>query len=1063
MFPIIENNAPALIELSKGRGCGRRPSRSGLVDASERSLASTPGIDSLLRLVRCTQPRSISSRLGLALVSASLFVAASVHAADFPNPYNTQKEAVPIPSPAEAVRKMTLPPGFKATVFAAEPDIRQPIHLTTDTRGRLWVAECYTYAESKVNYAKDQRDRIVILEDTDGDGRHDKRTVFWDKADKLTSVEVGFGGVWALCAPKLLFIPDKNGDDVPDGEPVVILDGWEDNTIRHNIVNGLKWGPDGWLYGRHGIQATSSVGKPGTPDSARVKLNCAIWRYHPVRGVFEVVCQGGTNSWGHDWDEHGQLFFINTVIGHFWHGIPGAYYKRMYGEHLRPHLYELIDQHADHYHWDTKEQWGDIRKGVTGTTSTAGGGHAHTGFMIYLGDNWPDKYRNTAFSVNIHGLRINNDRMERQGSGYVAKHNPDFMLANDPWFRAVELIYGPDGGVFVADWTDMDECHDNDGVHRTSGRIYKITYGDPKKPAIADVAKLSDAELVKLQLHKNDWYVRQSRHVLQQRAAAGQDMKATHTALRKMFDAEKDVTRKLRAMWTLFVTGGADEKWLQAALAHPDEHTRTWAIKLLCEEGLPSGAVLRRFTELTAGDPSPFVRLALASMLHKFPPSERTAIGSMLAAHPDRADHNLPWVLWAALEPRVAEAPAYGVELAMRTQIGLLRRFSSRRIAENSTGNAEWLDELLKLASSRPPHMQKEVLQGIAEGLQGVRKAARPASWYNFVVGLGPISDGTLVTLIRELGVVFGDGRALDEVRKIALDGKADGGQRRAALQSLIDAKPEDLSKVLQNLVSDRVVAGVAVRGMASFDEPRNANLILAQMRRWTPDDQRAGVDTLASRPSYAKTLLAAVEDGRIARSEVTAAHARQIRSFGDDALSQQLAKVWGDIRGTPEEKQKLLAKYQAALTPETLKRADAAKGRELFNLACASCHALFGQGASIGPDLTGGDRRNLHYLLENLIDPSAMVPADFKMSVITLKDGRVLNGVITSKTDRTLTIQLPTEKLTLERSEVTEARESALSLMPDGLLEAMNEQQARDLIAYLMSPGQVALPVTSK
>jgi putative heme-binding domain-containing protein len=324
-------------------------------------------------------------------------------------------------------------------------------------------------------------------------------------------------------------------------------------------------------------------------------------------------------------------------------------------------------------------------------------------------------------------------------------------------------------------------------------------------------------------------------------------------------------------------------------------------------------------------------------------------------------------------------------------------------------------------------------------------------------------NDQGLQTVVRELSIVFGDGRALDEVRKIALDSKADGGQRRAALQSLIEAKPDDLLKLLQGLVSDRVVAGVAARGLAAFDEPRNANLILAQMRRWTPDDQRAAVDTLASRPSYARTLLAAVEDGRIARSEVTAAHARQIRSFGDDALSQLLAKVWGDIRGTPEEKQKLLAKYQAALTPETLKRADASKGRELFNLACASCHAMFGQGANTGPDLTGGDRRNLHYLLENLVDPSAMVPADFKMSIVTLKDGRVLNGVITSKTDRTLTLQLPTEKLTLERGEVTATKESALSLMPDGLLEAMTMEQARDLIAYLMSPGQVPLPVAGR
>lgn len=222
-----------------------------------------------------------------------------------------------------------MPPGFRMTMFAAEPDIRQPISMTFDDRGRLWVAEFNTYGDSRVNFDTNLHDRILIFEDTKGAGHFDTYKVFWDQGQKLTSIALGFGGVFATCAPNLIFIPDRDGDDIPDGPPEVLLDGWEDHAVRHNIVNGLKWGPDGWLYGRHGIQATSSVGKPGTPDGARTKLNCAIWRYHPTRKTFEVVCQGGTNPWGHDWDQYGELFFINTVIGHLWQGFPGAYYQRM--------------------------------------------------------------------------------------------------------------------------------------------------------------------------------------------------------------------------------------------------------------------------------------------------------------------------------------------------------------------------------------------------------------------------------------------------------------------------------------------------------------------------------------------------------------------------------------------------------------------------------------------------------------------------------------------------------------------------------------------------------------
>src|SRR5690606_27358350 len=189
-----------------------------------------------------------------------------------------------------------------------------------------WVAEGYTYAgHAGGYYEKSLRDRIVVFEDTDGDGRHDKRTVFADGLARLTSIEVGFGGVWALTLPNLVFIPDRNRDDVPDGPPEVVLDGFDIANSAHTLANGLRWGPDGWLYGRQGILGLSALGVPGAPDSARVRLNPGIWRVHPQRHTVEVVCEGTTNPWGMDWNEYGEAFFINTVIGHLWHVIPGAH------------------------------------------------------------------------------------------------------------------------------------------------------------------------------------------------------------------------------------------------------------------------------------------------------------------------------------------------------------------------------------------------------------------------------------------------------------------------------------------------------------------------------------------------------------------------------------------------------------------------------------------------------------------------------------------------------------------------------------------------------------------
>ena len=583
-------------------------------------------------------------------------------------------------SPAEAAAKLVVPAGFRVSLFAGEPDVAQPIGITFDDRGRLWVAECHTYDDSKINFNMKQHDRIVIFEDTDGDGRFDKRTVFSDKLQKLTSVVVGFGGVWALAAPDLIFIPDANGDDIPDGPPQVVLDGWDGGKVRHNIVNGLKWGPDGWLYGRHGIQATSVIGKPGTPAEQRTKLNCSVWRYHPTQQTFEVVAQGTTNPWGHDWTEHGQLFLINTVIGHLWHIIPGAHYRRMYGEHFKTNTYQLMEQTADHFHWDTGESWGAAKKGVSASTDQAGGGHAHSGLMIYNGDNWPEKYRGQLFTINLHGLRINSDRLERRGNGYVAKHGSDFAKTTDVWFRAVELDYGPDGGVYVADWSDIGECHENDadGVHRETGRIYKITYGTPKFGGAFNLAKQTDAELVKLLTHRNEWFARHAQRLLQERAAAGKLAATTRPAFQKLFEQADNEPHKLRALWALRVTGAVNAATL---LDHPSEHVRWWAIQFLCEDKSVTPAVLAKLSALARDGKSSFVRLALASALQKLPVADRWAVAEPLLAHAeDAADPNQSLMIWYGLEPAVAADKARAAQLLAKSQLPEVRKFITRRL-----------------------------------------------------------------------------------------------------------------------------------------------------------------------------------------------------------------------------------------------------------------------------------------------------------------------------------------------------------------------------------------------
>jgi putative membrane-bound dehydrogenase-like protein len=976
----------------------------------------------------------------------------------FPPVKNTQNPKDIPPTPQESLKKITVPPGFRVTLFAGEPDVQQPIAMTLDDRGRLWVAECYTYA-GKNTWDGQYRDRIVVLEDTDHDGRFDKRTVFWDKGRNLSGVAVGFGGVWVLSAPELLFIPTRDGL-TPAGPPQVVLDGWVVKGVGPNIVNGLTWGPDGWLYGRHGIQATSSVGAPGTPENQRTHLNCAIWRYHPTRKVFQVVTNGTTNPWGFDYDDYGQMFFTNNVNGHLWHVVPGAHYQRMYGEDFNPHLYELMGQCADHQHWDAGQPWTASRD-AKGKHGTLGGGHSHCGGLIYLGDNFPESYRNTIFMCNTHGRRVNNDWLERHGCGYVGKHGPDFLFANDPWFRGTALACGPDGGVYVSDWTDIGECHDDDGVHRTSGRVYKVTFGQPSAPKIGDVAKLSDAELVRLQLHKNDFYVRAARRNLQERAAAGRDMKAIHTALHRLFDDNPDETRKLRAMWALYVTGGTNEAWLLQQLGHPSEHVRVWAIRLLVDNGKVSEAAERQFVRLAKEDSSGLVRLFLASAMQRLPVAQRGELAAALLRHgEDAEDHTQPLMLWYGIEPLVPEDSARAVELASQSRIPLVRRLITRRLTADVEKTPGPVNALLQWAAGRTsPDAQLDVLKGMAEALRGWRKARPPQEWKATQAKLAESPRKEVRDRARELGVVFGDGRAAAELRQIVADANADPDARRAALRVLLEGQTDDLYPLLRRLVNDRATAPLAMRGLAAFDRLEIPGLILNHYRLLTPEQRPEAINTLVSRPAYAEALLKAVAEGNVARGDISAFQARQIRSFGREPLNQQLAKVWGDIRTSPKEKRELIQRYKAALTTDRLKTANLSQGRLLFSQSCATCHMLYGQGHKIGPDLTGSGRHNLDYLLERLLDPNGIVSADFRMSVVSLKNGRVLTGVVVEKTERTLAVQSPAERVRLDRSEIDEIQPTNLSLMPEGLLAPLSDVQVRDLIGYLMSHEQMPLP----
>jgi putative membrane-bound dehydrogenase-like protein len=966
-------------------------------------------------------------------------------------------DPAPAPLPAEkAAKEMQVPDGFSVTLVAAEPDVVQPISFCFDDRGRIFVAEALNYAD----WQPTGKDRITILEDTDGDGRADSRKVFFEGLNYVTGIEYGFGGVWVMSPPSLYFIPDRNGDDKPDGPPEVLFDGFGHKESRHNLANGFTWGPDGWLYAGHGRTSPSDVGRPGTPASERIHCDGGVYRIHPTRLVFENFADGTTNPWGVDFDDFGQCFVSNCVNPHLFHVLQGGHYEPWRNRPSSLYAYERLPTCADHLHFPAGNP-GTMR-GETQEVLALGGGHAHCGTLVYLGDAFPPQYRNTVFMCNVHGRRINNDILHRHGSGYTAKHGADFVLAGDPWFMGVTLRTGPDGSIFVSDWSDTGECHTYK-PHRETGRIFKISYGQTRRTTV-DVARLNDDELLKLQLHANDWYVRHARRLLQERMAnPSWKRNVVHAALNEILATHKDVTRRLRALWALHVTGGLDVVRLQPLLDDPAEHIRAWAIQLLCENGAPSVEALEKFAALAKSDTSAVVRLYLAAALQRLPLEQRWPIARGLGGHAEDADDaNLPLMAWYGIESLVAGDPDKALELGVAAKMPLVRQFVARRMADAAGALGEKGDlapMIAALESTSDPAVEADLLQGAREGLRGRKRMPMPAGWPAVYKGLARSGASAVRQHAVMLALIFGDPQAVLDLRRIAQTPTAPAAERQAALEALIANAPPGLAELLHEFLADKALRRAALRGLASIADDETPARVLAVYNGLTPDEKQEAVATLASRKVFALALLDAVEKKIVARSDLSAYIARQLFAFGDYEVTDRLRRVWGDVRSASPQKQEQIAKYKAILTPSFLGRADLSNGRLVYSKTCLQCHVLFGEGGKIGPDLSGSNRANLDYVLANLIDPSAEIGQDFRMSVVETTNGRILTGLVLERTPARLTLQTATDRVTIPAEEIEEVKLSEVSIMPEGQLENLTKEQVRDLIAYLAAKQQVPLP----
>ena len=727
-------------------------------------------------------------------------------------------------------------------------------------------------------------------------------------------------------------------------------------------------------------------------------------------------------------------------------------------------MYDDIKTIADHSHYagniGDHAWWGRNEAVHDDATSQAGGGHAHCGAMIYRGDNWPTSYRNSLFMFNIHGNRINNDLLRPNGSTYIASHGPDTLYANDPWFRGISLKVGPDGAVYMIDWYDKNACHRTTPEiwDRTNGRLYRVRYGDYSPRPVNQ--QPDTAELIRDLGHENSWQVTNARKTLQYRFGKLPDTDAQKQQvillLKKKLKAAPTVAKKLNLLWTLHTLNGINQTETLALLKDSEPMIRSWMVRLASESRSVSPDILNQFVQMAGSEHSFVVRRELASALQKLPKDQRWDLATALAGHHDsQFDKMIPLLIWYGVEPLVVEQTNRALALGQQAHIPLVSNFIFRRAASSSESLSPLVIAIPKMNGN---HAKQAILE-LATAMKSLGKVKAPAQWSEVAAKYAASQDAQIRAAVQAVSVKFGDKSIFPQLRKTLADHKQNLATRLNALNILVQGKDKQLVPILLSLLDEAPLRTAALKALSRYNSPKIPPAILSRIKSWKPDVQATGVATLCSRLSFATALLDAMQQGEIPRSYVTAVHVAQLQQLGDKSLLEKVEKVWGSIRQTPAEKLKQIASLKKILTPKHLAQADKSQGRVVFNKTCGQCHQLFGAGGKVGPDITGSNRKKLDYLLENMVDPNALVGKDYQaVSVITV-DGRVITGLIKQENDSAIVLQTVEDLVTVPKSDIEERSRTAQSIMPEGQLKTLSPKQIRDLIAYLQSDSQIPLP----
>ena len=607
------------------------------------------------------------------------FICSLARADDPSQPWRYDHAANQPLSPAQSLARMTAPPGFKVELVASEPRITNPIAMTFDDRGRIWITESVEYPRKS---AGPGRDCVKIIEGVDAEGHATRVSTFVDDLNIPTGIAVGYGGVWVLNSPDLLFYREK------DGKPIgreVVLSGFG-RTDTHELPSSLTWGPDGWLYGLNGVFNQSHViDKDGKPHD----FTCALWRLHPRTHKFEVFAQGTSNPYGIAWDSEGSAIIeaCHWANDHLFHFVETGYYTRQAGAY--PPFAMPIGSITDHSHQKT----------------------AYCGIASLDTDAFPLQYRGRICVGNIHGGCVNMDRLVRDGSTYLAKAEPDLLTAHDDWAMPVALKIGPDGSLYVLDWYDKYHCsqdaaRDPQGVDRDRGRLYRLRYGNTPRAPQFDLDAESDRQLA-ARLGSGNIYFRESaQRILTERLSAPGGDESLAVELRKQVrDGELPRPARMHALWALIGGTSLEPAFHEALLSDADSGIRAWGVRAAGNQGKVGSAILSSIAGM-ARDPSPQVQLQVAIASRKLEGCDATAVLCDVLAHCGQ-DKLMPAIVWPNLHPLLEKEGGRFIALMKQSEgdkispaaASLLPRIIDRLLSSqepNSTAAADLLSWTLE-------------------------------------------------------------------------------------------------------------------------------------------------------------------------------------------------------------------------------------------------------------------------------------------------------------------------------------------------------------------------------